>query len=80
MVDTAAALARELESAGLPVFHAGETATCSHQLALDARGYGGGDAAARRLRDANLLASAIGLPDDDGAGLGSVRRKPHERE
>ncbi len=69
MVDTAAALARELESAGVPVFHAGETATSSHQLAVDARAYGGGDAAARRLRRANLLASAIGLPDDDGAGL-----------
>jgi glycine hydroxymethyltransferase len=69
MVETAAALARELESAGVPVFHAGETATSSHQLAVDARRYGGGDATAHTLRRANLLASAIGLPDDDGGGL-----------
>jgi glycine hydroxymethyltransferase len=65
MVETAAALARELEGAGVPVFQA----TSSHALAVDARGYGGGDAAARRLRRANLLASAIGLPGDDGGGL-----------
>jgi glycine hydroxymethyltransferase len=69
MVDTAAALARELGSAGVPIFHAGDTATSSHQLAVDARRYGGGDAAARKLRRANLLASAIGLPDV-GAGGG----------
>jgi glycine hydroxymethyltransferase len=65
MVETAAALARELESAGVPVFGA----TTSHALAVDAHEYGGGDAAARRLRRANLLASAIGLPDGDGRGL-----------
>jgi glycine hydroxymethyltransferase len=69
MVETATALARALESAGVPVFHAGETATCSHQLAVEARRYGGGDATARRLRRANLLASAIGLPGDDTGGL-----------
>lgn len=64
MVETASALARELESAGVPVF-----ATSSHQLAVDAHHYGGGEAAARRLRRANLLASAIGLPDGDARGL-----------
>jgi glycine hydroxymethyltransferase len=72
MVETATALARELETAGVPVFHAGESATSSHQLAVEARRYGGGDPAARRLRRANLLASAIGLPDggpDDAGGL-----------
>jgi glycine hydroxymethyltransferase len=73
MVETAAALGRELESAGVPVFHAGETATSSHQLAVDARRYGGGDAAARRLRRANLLASAIGLPDAGGENGGGLR-------
>jgi glycine hydroxymethyltransferase len=65
MVEAAAALARELEASGVPVFQP----TASHALAVDARGYGGGDAAARRLRTANLLASAIGLPGDDGGGL-----------
>jgi glycine hydroxymethyltransferase len=65
MVDMAAALARELESAGAPVY----SPTVSHALAVDARALGGGDAAARRLRRANLLASAIGLPGDNGGGL-----------
>jgi glycine hydroxymethyltransferase len=73
MVQTAAALARELEPAGVPVFHAGETATSSHQLAVEARRYGGGHAAARRLRRANLLASAIGLPGEGADGTGGLR-------
>jgi glycine hydroxymethyltransferase len=65
MIETAGALASALASAGLPVFRG----TSSHQLALDARRYGGGDAAARRLRRANLLSSAIGLPEPAGSGL-----------
>jgi glycine hydroxymethyltransferase len=73
MVETAAALARELESVGVPIFHAGETATSSHQLAVDARRYGGGDGAARRLRRANLLASAIGLPHVGAEASGGLR-------
>jgi glycine hydroxymethyltransferase len=66
MVETASALARELEAAGVAVH-----TTTSHALAVDAERYGGGDAAARRLRRANLLASAIGLPDGDGMRLGT---------
>jgi glycine hydroxymethyltransferase len=73
MLETASALARELESAGVPVFHAGETATSSHQLAVEACRYGGGHPAARRLRRANLLASAIGLPDDGADDSGGLR-------
>ena len=47
--------------------------TRSHQLAIDARSLGGGTAAALRLRKANILTSAIGLPTgpDDGLRLGS---------
>ncbi len=50
-----------------------EGATRSHQLAIDARPYGGGSATALRLRQANLLTSAIGLPSglDDGLRLGT---------
>ncbi len=65
MIETAGALARELASAGVPVFEA----TASQALAVDARRYSGGDAAARRLRRANLLGSAIGLPEPEGSGL-----------
>ena len=70
MADTASALAAALEQHGLPVFRTGRGPTTSHQLAVDASDWGGGHAAAQRLRIANLLASAIGLPDrTPGAGL-----------
>lgn len=70
MAETASALAAELERLGLPVFRTGDGPTSSHQLAVDASEWGGGHAAAQRLRGANLLASAIGLPDrSPGAGL-----------
>jgi len=70
MVDTAIALAAELERRGLPVFRTDHGPTRSHQLALDASAWGGGHAAAQRLRTANLLTSAIGLPGEEpGAGL-----------
>jgi glycine hydroxymethyltransferase len=68
MVETAAALARALEAGGAPVFKTARGITASHQLALDARRYGGGQAAARKLRRANLLACGIGLPVDTIAG------------
>jgi len=70
MADTARALATELERLELPVFRTGRGPTTSHQLAIDATEWGGGHAAAQRLRVGNLLASAIGLPDrSPGAGL-----------
>ena len=70
MADTASALAAALEQHGLPVFRTGRGPTTSHQLAVDASDWGGGHAAAQRLRIANLLASAIGPPDrTPGAGL-----------
>lgn len=62
MIDTARALAEHLASAGLPVFRSAELATQSHQFAIEAAAYGGGQTAAARLRRANLLASGIGLP------------------
>jgi glycine hydroxymethyltransferase len=40
----------------------GGAATSSQHVAIDARGYGGGDAASKQLEPANLLCSSIGLP------------------
>ena len=62
MVETAHALAIALVSEGIPVFRPQGVATTSHQFAIEATRYGGGQTAAKRLRAANLLACGIGLP------------------
>lgn len=62
MVATAQALADALAEAGLPVFSTRGGFTRSHQVALVAEKFGGGQAASKRLRRANLLACGIGLP------------------
>nr|BFE82175.1 hypothetical protein GCM10020093_047760 [Planobispora longispora] len=64
MVATAQRLAAELLTLGVPVFAAERGCTRSHQFAVVAHRYGGGQRAARRLRRANLLACGIGLPLD----------------
>jgi glycine hydroxymethyltransferase len=69
MVANAVALSVELESRGIPVFRTRGGLTSSHQIAVDATRWDGGHPAAKRLRSANLLSSAIGLPTGDGAGL-----------
>ena len=70
MVATASALAGSLADLGLPVHSTVGGYTTSHQLAVDATEWGGGHEAALRLRPANLLACAIGLPGrGDMAGL-----------
>jgi glycine hydroxymethyltransferase len=70
MIATASTLARSLVELGLPVFRTGVGATTSHQLAIDASEWGDGHSAAIRLRAANLLTCAIGLPGHDAmAGL-----------
>jgi glycine hydroxymethyltransferase len=83
MVATARRLAEALSAAGLPVFSTARGFTASHQLAIPAAAWGGGQAMAKRLRRANLLASGIGLPiapvegDMNGLRLGTneiVRR------
>lgn len=69
MVDAAAALAALLADKGMPVFRRASTAaTRSHQFAIEAASYGGGQTAAARLRRANLLACGIGLPIAPVAG------------
>ena len=62
MVKTAQALAHALATHGLPVFAIERGATESHQVALKASPWGGGQAAARRLEAARLLTCGIGLP------------------
>jgi glycine hydroxymethyltransferase len=71
MLETASALAGALAARGLPVHLAGRGATRSHAFALEAARWGGGHAMAQRLRRANILTSAIGLPTGDGLRLGA---------
>jgi len=68
MVDLAQALAQELGALGLPVFAARKGATQSHQFAVEAAGFGGGQAASKTLRKAGFLACGIGLPIDPVMG------------
>ena len=62
MVETATALATSLHDLGLPVFRTAGGFTQSHQFAVDAARWGDGHQASLRLRQANVLACAIGLP------------------
>jgi glycine hydroxymethyltransferase len=62
MADTASALARALAERGLPVHAAARRFTQSHQFAIEAQRFGGGQAASKKLRRANILACGIGLP------------------
>jgi glycine hydroxymethyltransferase len=68
MVDLARALAQELLNLGLPVFAGDRGATTSHQFAIEAAAFGGGQAASRTLRKAGFLACGIGLPIADVPG------------
>ncbi|MEY8839178.1 serine hydroxymethyltransferase [Cribrihabitans sp. XS_ASV171] len=62
MADLATALSSEMARLGLPVFEGARGATDSHQFALHAAGFGGGQAASKKLRKAGFLACGIGLP------------------
>lgn len=68
MVDTAQALAQALEAQGLPVHRSTQGITASHQFAVEAAGFGGGQAASITLRKAGILACGIGLPIPEVAG------------
>ncbi len=68
MVAVSQALARALAGEGLPLFAAERGMTASHQFAIEASSFGGGQAAARRLRRAGFLACGIGLPSAPAAG------------
>ncbi len=62
MIGVAQALAAALDALSLPVHAARRGFTASHQFALEAAAFGGGQAASRRLRRAGFLACGIGLP------------------
>jgi glycine hydroxymethyltransferase len=62
MVATARALAENLAGLGIPVFATAQGSTASHQFAIRAAAFGGGQAAARKLRQVNILSCGIGLP------------------
>jgi len=74
---TAVALAEALVDRGVPVFARDRGITRSHQFAVEAAAYGGGQAAAKKLRQANILTCGIGLPiapiegDVNGLRLGT---------
>jgi glycine hydroxymethyltransferase len=77
-IDNARALGEALAAEGLPVVAPrGAFPTRSHHLAIDARPFGGGTTASRRLEPANILTSGIGLPlppvagDQNGIRLGT---------
>jgi glycine hydroxymethyltransferase len=62
MIRMAQALAEALAGEGLPVFRGAGGYTQSHQFAIEAKGFGGGQAASKTLRQAGFLACGIGLP------------------
>ncbi|WP_259779332.1 serine hydroxymethyltransferase [Aestuariispira ectoiniformans] len=68
MAENAKMLASALDQGGLPVFAMDRGATTSHQFAIEAAGFGGGQAMAKQLREANILACGIGLPLTPVAG------------
>ena len=64
MIEIARGLADGLKARGIPVFETAQGATSSHQFAVRAQGYGGGQTASKHLRRAGFLACGIGLPID----------------
>ncbi|MGK7654801.1 serine hydroxymethyltransferase [Roseovarius sp. B08] len=62
MIDLSKALAEALATHGIPVFETPQGYTGSHQFAVEAARYGGGQAASKTLRKAGFLACGIGLP------------------
>ena len=68
MIDMAQSLAAALEAEGLPVFEGTNGHTLSHQFAVMAAPYGGGQQASKQLRASGFLACGIGLPVDPVEG------------
>jgi len=62
MIAMSQALAASLDSEGVPVFAGAEGFTHSHQFAVLAEPFGGGQAASKKLRPNGFLACGIGLP------------------
>lgn len=68
MVEAAQALAHGLLAHGVPVHGGASGCGHSHQFAIEAARYGGGQRAAKHLRQAGFLACGIGLPIAELAG------------
>ena len=68
MRETAQALAQALAERQIPVYARERGMTQSHQFAIEAAPYGGGQAAAQALRKVNILSCGIGLPLAEVAG------------
>ncbi|PHQ95755.1 MAG: serine hydroxymethyltransferase [Marinosulfonomonas sp.] len=68
MIAVAQTFSGALEGRGLKVFASEQGFTNSHQFALQAAPFGGGQTAAKKLRKAGFLACGIGLPIADVAG------------
>ena len=68
MVELAKALASALDANGMPVHGKAFGYTRSHQFAIQAARFGGGQAASKKLRQAGFLACGIGLPGPEVAG------------
>ena len=62
MVSVAQTFAEALAAADVPVFAGPRGFTASHQFAVEAAAYGGGQQAAKHLRRAGFLSCGIGLP------------------
>ncbi len=73
MIALAGALAHTLADMDVPVFRTAQGFTGSHQFAVEAARFGGGQAASKHIRKAGFLACGIGLPrppvDGDMNGL-----------
>ncbi|WP_170398760.1 serine hydroxymethyltransferase [Ruegeria arenilitoris] len=73
MIAMSQALATALDTEGVPVFAGAEGFTNSHQFAVLAEPFGGGQSASKKLRPNGILACGIGLPlavvDGDMNGL-----------
>ena len=62
MVHVATALSNALKERGIPIFETAEGASSSHQFAILAHDFGGGQAASKHLYRAGLIACGIGVP------------------
>jgi len=62
MVDVANALATALDKQNIPIFGKAQGFTKSHQFAIEAASFGGGQTASKKLRKCGFLACGIGLP------------------
>ncbi|MCP4182774.1 MAG: aminotransferase class I/II-fold pyridoxal phosphate-dependent enzyme [Hyphomicrobiales bacterium] len=77
MTEVSQSLACELDAIGLPVFAKRRSFTRSHQFAVKAADFGGGQTASKKLRQSGFLACGIGLPipavsnDLNGLRIGS---------